>query len=696
MSIVLVGPNQIMGLGNGRVGLLSPLDSANASATPPDPGIPLDTISGIAGWWDASSLADLVGSDSAPVTAWRSPVSQVQSRFTSGPALTSWSFNSTGRLPAAHAHLSGSLGGLGQVVTSSGTLSPCLDPDQGFRVANIGFPAGSAWTWFLVWSRPNRRQASGRDSDPITLASWNGLPILQADSTGASARLTLFPGSAPVVLTSALDRRHTHSVIIRYAPSAGVDVWLDDMRVTTGAINPMPTTPAGQTLLLHSGQFMGSAQCWFHEAAAWSTAISDQNVSTLLGRASRWVRGTRKGLLLVINGQSNALNYALNDGAADLLAQGVRWHLGALASNILATSGNPSSYTMQSGHGLYAAVGGAYPGSFVTDPQNGTPADQWALGADGLAVQAAIQGLSVEDRDDLCALVWPWNETDSLRNADELTTFSAAARRFLTLERAMAGKPAAQLPLIWWSAIPYGTDAGTAMHRRAVLSLAQDHANNITIGNPQTTDTNPRGSAWDEASGIATGGDSSHRDTEDNRRLARLAAPVVARSLLGSGYGDSVTTLPATIPASGGPRIVHAYRQSSTQIVVTVQHDAGNDLVIPRQAAVGKGFTVSDGDMAAGSGRLVPATACQRQNATQLLLTLSQPLQNGSGACALHYPYGGGSIGRGNAVTDNTSARPRDAGWEIEAQLGSSWTLDYPLATTMVPLTLADTPYAGA
>jgi hypothetical protein len=175
-----------------------------------------------------------------------------------------------------------------------------------------------------------------------------------------------------------------------------------------------------------------------------------------------------------------------------------------------------------------------------------------------------------------------------------------------------------------------------------------------------------------------------HRDIPDNRRFGMLAAPLVARAILAAEGGDTVPAIPVGVPAIGGPMVTHVYRQSTSSLIITVQHDCGTDLIVhATQAALGAGWAVMDGGSVASPGAIVPATACVRLNATQLQITLARPLVNPSSSCRLFYPYGTGMMGRGNSVTDNLSAVTAPAGWNIAADLGSGWSLNMPVHVPM-------------
>lgn len=139
-------------------------------------------ISGLSGWWDASDPLTSLDLGGQPILGWNSLVTSLSDKSAHGTPLTSYTFANAAGLPTAAPRLSGLLGGLGRLAGGAGTLAPALDPDLGFQVPNVSLGASLSWTCYLVWSRPNWRQNSGRDSSPITLISNGGIPVLQADS----------------------------------------------------------------------------------------------------------------------------------------------------------------------------------------------------------------------------------------------------------------------------------------------------------------------------------------------------------------------------------------------------------------------------------------------------------------------------------------------------------------------------------
>ncbi len=669
-------------------------------------------IPGLSGWWDASTFANMADNDGKPLAGWNLPIASLTDLSGNQRPAMQYVFGTNANVAMATPRLSGTLGGVGFDL-HTGPYYPTLDYNMGWQVLNVPMGGSTAWTRMFVWSRPNWKQYPySPNTLPSGLLHSGGTTVLAVDDAAGSGQLTLFPGSASAtILSVTITRRHTHVVVLRNTPGEGVDVWLDGALTATGIANPIAGTDVVALTLLHdmSGYF-GGAQCWFHEFAAWERALGSSEVQELNSYATRWALGTRKGVSLLFNGQSNAAYYTGADGAGLLLAQGIAWYLGALAYTQVAGVQNSGAGTIVPGIGIYDEPGLGpissvqYLSTFLVDPHDGSDPSGWSLGAMGNNVNSFLAELSTADATDIGALVLLWSETDSYRSySGEKATFAAAARRWLALLRGMIpGATAANMPAIWWNAIPFGNTDGIQMHREVIASLAADVSQNVVIGNPMTADSNSRGASWDPTTGIQTGGDNQHRDGSDNQTSARRAVPVLARALLAQGRNDSLAAIPTQMPVVGGPRIIHAYRQSNTTIVLTVQHDAGNDLVVALQALTGAGFLVMDGGSVASPGTLVAAIACVRVDATHLQITLAQSLTSASAQCLLFYPFGSytptgaptyrGDMGRGNAVTDNFAMVPKPAGWDIGSDLGSAWNINFPLAATTTPIALSDSP----
>jgi hypothetical protein len=125
--------------------------------------------------------------------------------------------------------------------------------------------------------------------------------------------------------------------------------------------------------------------------------------------------------------------------------------------------------------------------------------------------------------------------------------------------------------------------------------------------------------------------------------------------------------------------------------VLTISHDAGNDLLMPLQAANGAGFAVMVGGTVAAPGTVITAIAAERVDATHIAVALSQPITNQSSDVLFFYPYGSTQIGRGDAVTDNLAMLTPPVNWNIAGDLGFAWNLNFPLQAITYPIVLSDT-----
>jgi len=691
MSVFQAAPGVSQGLGEGQILLAAPL--AGAAPAPPAPvtSATPSSIAGLSGWWDAGVAANMVNAAGVPLASLSGGAVA---------ALTDLSGSGTAMVPSspvqAAPRINGLLGGAGlpTPMQAGAGLAPLLDPSIGFGVSGLSMGSGSSWTRYLVWTRPNLRAGTSTDADPVALLTIASTVVLALDSV-AAGRLVLFPGASQTVLSVTMERRHTHNVILRYTAGAGVDAWLDGVKVASAVANPLPGGSAGTLTFLSDTTPTGSAQCSFNEAATWEQALTSAEVTTLITASARWICGARRGVNLLVIGQSNAVN-SLADGAWNLCAQGLAWHLGAASYGVIGGQGS-SAYTAIGGHGIYnvrqpPGTGAIYiPGSFLNDPGDGSNPAGWGLGTDGLAVEAYLGAWSAADLADIAAIVWPWFETDSTREYSEGAFWQGGSQNFLALVRAMLGRSAASLPLAWWDPIPFWSSPGILMIRNEMTAASLLPAQNAVRAMPLTADSNPRGATWDATTGLVTGGDYNHLDATDNLRLGQVAAGPVARAVLASSGGDSIAAIPAGVP-SVGPAITHAYRQSDTVIIVTVAHDAGTDLIVPLQAVNGVGWAVMDGGSEANPGTVRTAIACAYVDATHLQVTLGSTLTSASSGCLLFYPYGNTWIYRGNAVTDNAATVTRPAGWDIGADLGSGWDWNLPVQATNTPIQLSDSP----
>jgi hypothetical protein len=705
MTIFSVAPGKSLGLGGGKYLLYRP---PGAVVIPPSGGTTPASIAGLAGWWDASSYAGVLNSSGVTASGWNTGVGGVTDKSGNTRTLVPFFGAGSGTAPQATARLNGILGGIGRntvvppgALPSTGQFLPVMDPDQGLRLPSQTFASGQPWTWMLVWSRPNWRQPS---TGPVTLLSFGSVPVVQMDSSAGSGRLILFPGASQTIISGVtLTRRHTHSLVLAYTSGSGVNVWLDGTQVATGRTNGAGT--GGVATILHDTTSGGGAQCWFHEAGWWTSALAGADITSLLAYLTRWTRGTRRGINLMVNGQSNAVN-GYEDGAWHLMAQGIAWYLGALGWNVLGTPGN----LLVGGEGLYQATGDPFSGSFLTDPNNGSNPSTWAVGQDGTTAQAYVTALAAAELADVAAIFWPWSESDSGKSYSEKATFYAAQQRYAALMRGWVGKTAAACPLLLWNPIPFQyftPEPGNQMIREANYDLTQLSGMNAWIALPQTSDSISR-SATGNADGTWTDAenDSIHRSAPDNVRFGQRGAIGAARAILASTGGDTISAIPAGAPAIGGPVISHVYQQSTTVYVVTVTHDAGTDLVVPLQAANGFGWSLMDGGSVASPGTLIAAVSCVYVSATKVKVTFPTPPSHAAASLLLFYPYGGmnlganigaSAIGRGlpgtsNAVTDNFSTITPPAGWDIGNQLGSSWSVNLPLAATNYGVAVSTSP----
>ena len=668
---------------------------------------PPSTVTGLTSWWDASTKP-----------AAGIAITSLQDKAGSANLISSTTSSWIPRLAAG-------LGGVGLEVTQlSGytieawapTLHPLLDPDLTLSTT-LPFGAGGALTLDLVWTRPNLRQVLvdhianlfmsatflGGMSPLITI---DGVTVLAISNTGAGDNLVMWPNGTASTLTSNLTPRHTHSIRLRGSHVAGWDVFLDGIKLNS---NPVPSqlTAAptqGIVKLLGTGN-SNSAQCWFHEAYAFSHVLTNSECVNLDAYLTRWKLGVRKGAIMMAVGQSNSGYLADGTNRYRDLCRGVEY-LGGLASFTVLLS-NGYQETIRGGHGL---IGNAdnYLSAAITDDPTTVP-----LGATGPGINTRnmIQSLPAYLQSEVCGLFAYYSENDAGFGWPLRNQFAGMIKRYNQLARGFPQfgptRDASNWLLAWNSDIPFSGGEGHASHKAAVKAVVDDPTQNAMLWLLNGVGAIQDGGTFDPATGITTGGDGLHLDRTDDIRAAIYGVEPIARRLAAIGRSENI--IPAGLPVIGGPQVASVTWEGSAisgnpgnpTALITISHDAGNDLRIPLLAANGLGWVILDGTIPSQNTPRILGTSCVRISATTLRVKFaSAPTQSNVLFYYIYYEdnlpraNNPGSPGRGNLITDNysdTVAVPNVAGFNIGTDLNTVYRIDRPLAAFPLSLSLTIT-----
>ena len=172
-------------------------------------------------------------------------------------------------------------------------------------------------------------------------------------------------------------------------------------------------------------------------------AVASADIASIQSYQTRWTLRRAQGHADPGHRASPTPAMALNDGAWHLLAQGVAWHLGALAIWRGGELRQPAGRHLHPWRGHLSRSG---PGVYRLVPErSGRRQRSVHLAFRRRRAARCRPGFNSdtapEDAADIAAIIWPWSENDSCRQYSEKATYEAAARRLLSLERGMLSRP---------------------------------------------------------------------------------------------------------------------------------------------------------------------------------------------------------------------------------------------------------------
>jgi hypothetical protein len=505
-------------------------------------------------------------------------------------------------------------------------------------------------------------------------------------------------------------------------PGSGVSVYLDGASVRAN-VNPIPlpvawpSTPSYLSALGQPAPYAGG-QCYLHELSVGgpigsAPAISDAQITAALAALARYKTGKAPTVMLAYVGQSNMGNVVGSGGLQAARAE-IAYLVRALACDFIPTPVAPGQPLIGSAAAPYVSYLTQYTpgGQLYTDPSLydlGTQGPN--CGAEFMAALALPSGPAYL-RGCLAGIISYYSEAASAGTYADLATNVGAWRNFAGKVRAAqvaAGIPAtaASLPFMFADNVSYfGTADGSQMVADAFEALRATGTDGFVPVIGMTLDSTNQGYT---GSGTGSG---SHADNDSLVRVWTRSAPAMARAILAAGAGDQTASIPSGAGGlSGlGPQITSAVWDSATKsALLTIQHDAGNDLTLPEKVlTTGLGFILRTNWVSpTNRGTLVFATSAIKESASTIRVYFAGATANLPASSRLFYgeqgvtyfppsaggvsgpttqdsgmaSQGMGRLGSGNAVMDNAASRV-PASHPIATDLGPAFALNMPLRWT--------------
>lgn len=351
-------------------------------------------------------------------------------------------------------------------------------------------------------------------------------------------------------------------------------------------------------------------------------------------------------LTVLLRGQSNSIMFDHEFGRLGAVREQVQQLLGydgvTRRVNLVSDTERPDGRnTLYSGTGFVTTTNTP---AWVIKDASGNWTHLPGSSEDGIL--SNIRSRPVTWRTAPAVVVWMHSEYDSTNNSLSTTDWVNAVRYDARMVRQAFGgyglsdqpaadAAAARIPYLFVNVMPYGParDNASQAIRIGMQQLSDDTAFNAKIA-LQSSDT-----SFDYDNG-------DHMSAADCDVLVPRMAAAIANSFAQYAQPGSPMANAAGHVDELGPQVVHA-QASGTTLTLTLAHDVATGIqTLGTSAAGGSGWSLAN-----GSGPFMWANKAEIVDGTHLKLTFASTVP--VSGTTLHYAYGRGKLGRGNAIYDN-------------------------------------------